>query len=176
MRIGITGTPGTGKTITAKLLAKELKCELIDLKKVVKKRGLLEGIEVDTKKLQKELSSILKTKKNFVIEGHLLCEMKTNLDILFVLRTTPKELRKRLKKRKYSGKKIEENIMAELLDYCSIKSSKKYKKIIELDTGIRSIKKTIKKMLKALGDKKQIDKIDYTQELIDYLNLKKSQT
>ena len=63
MRIVITGSPGTGKTVIAKLLAEKMNLELIALKKVVEDNNLLEGIEVDI--------SSLKEKLQFLDEGDI---------------------------------------------------------------------------------------------------------
>jgi adenylate kinase len=58
----VTGTPGTGKTTLAKMLAKKLAMKYIDVNQIIKERGLSEGYDakraakiVDTKKLGKAM-------------------------------------------------------------------------------------------------------------------------
>jgi adenylate kinase len=56
-----------------------------------------------------------------------------------VLRCRPDELKKRLSKRKYRVKKIQENADAEAIDVCLIETVEKFstEQILELDTTAR---------------------------------------
>ena len=67
----------------------------------------------------------------------LACDIPVPADYVFVLRMHPKELEKRLKKRKYSQKKIRDNLESEALDYCSIRSRQFYpeKSVYDVDAG-----------------------------------------
>ncbi len=143
MRIIITGTPGTGKTTLAKKLAALLGAPLLDLNAIAiknkfyqKEKGTAEKI-VDLAKLSSKLKTLVKPHNSFVVEGHLACEFFIPCDFIIVLRCNPNTLEKRLKKRKYSAKKIGENSMAETLDYCLIKTEENYAKtktkIIQID-------------------------------------------
>ncbi|MBU0532512.1 AAA family ATPase [Candidatus Micrarchaeota archaeon] len=171
MRIIITGSPGTGKSIIAKKLAKLLDLELIDIKKIVKKKGI--STEVDIKKLASALK-FLKKKNNYIVEGHLACETKLPADYIFVLRTHPNILKKRLKKRKYGKKKLEENLMAEMLDYCTQRVEQVYgKKPLELDTANKTPEKSVLEIKNAIKQKKKkLDSVNYSKELKNYLKLK----
>jgi adenylate kinase len=171
MRIIITGSPGTGKTIIAKNLAKKLAIPLIDIKKIVNKKKLAgKRHEVDLKRLASVLS-FLKDKKDFVAEGHLACEMKLPADFIFVLRTNPKTLKARLVKRRYAKRKLDENLMAEMLDYCTQRSENVYrKKPLELDTSGLTAVACVSKIIKAIKQKKKrLDSVDYSEDLREYL-------
>jgi adenylate kinase len=104
MRIGITGTPGTGKSTSLKLVDTELdKIYLTEwCNEHYSKSGI--EIEVDTDVLNTEF----KKKNNFIVEGHLAHFIE--LDKLVILRCNPDVLRDRLAKRGYSKKKIMDNI------------------------------------------------------------------
>ncbi|MBI5228158.1 AAA family ATPase [Candidatus Micrarchaeota archaeon] len=167
MRIVLTGCPGTGKSTIAKALAAELGLELVDIKKIVNKNKLADKKhEVDLVLLFKRLA-FLKKKNNYLVEGHLACEIKLPNDLVIVLRTNPATLKKRLAKRKYGKQKLEENILAEVLDYCTQRVEAVYrKKPLELDTSAQSVKNSITKIKKAIKQKKKsIDVVDYTRYL-----------
>ncbi len=143
MRIIITGTPGTGKTTLAKALAAKLGCALLDVNKIAvqnklykKQKGIAEKI-VDLKKLAAKIRRLAAREKNFVAEGHLACEFFIPCEFVVVLRCNPNTLEKRLASRKYPAKKVEENVMAEMLDYCLLKTEANYPagktKIIQID-------------------------------------------
>ena len=173
MRIVITGTPGTGKTKTAKDLSKKMGYELIDLKEIVKKEKLLgPGKTVDVKKLSMKVRKKVGKKKDFVLEGHLACEFSIPCDYIIVLRTHPDTLKKRMKKRGYGKKKIEENLFAEMLDYCSQKAQRNYKKTpVEIETTKRKPAETIKEIIGVIRKRKKMDKVDFTKELKEHLGL-----
>jgi len=179
MRIIITGGPATGKSEIARALAKKLDFPLIDIKRIVNDRKMYDKKsgtkEVDTKRLKRTLNSLLKGKDFFVVEGHLACEMKLPVDFVFVLRTKPKTLKERFSKRKYPKKKTDENLMAEMLDYCTQRVEAVYGITpVELETANRSVHGCVTELLKVLRKKKKkLDCVDYSKDLKKHLRLKR---
>jgi adenylate kinase len=179
MRIVITGTPGTGKTRVAEELAGILGVRFISIRRLVEKEKIFEvkGMErvVDVNKLEKVLKKTLRNKRNYVIEGHLACETRLPCDYIFVLRTHPRELRKRLLSRGYSAKKIRENLMSEMLDYCVQRVVEVYgKKPVGVDTTGKTVGATGRRIAGMIRNKKKKgDRVDYSKELVEYLGLKK---
>jgi len=179
VRIVITGTPGTGKTETAGELSKLTGYELIDLKKFVNQHKLFsvkEGQkEVDMDALQKKLIPYLKQFPDFVVEGHLACEIRIPADFVIVLRTHPKTLKARMQKRRYRKKKIDGNLEAEMLDYCVQRVESVYKiSPLELDTTKRSVEQCAAEIIRAVKQRKiKIDSVNYAHELKMYLRLRK---
>ncbi len=157
MKILITGTPGTGKTEIAEILKKKLGYKVINEKdfalksKSGKKKN--KEIEIDAKKFEKKINEFLKEKDNLIIEGHVLCEMKIKVDLVFLLRTKSELLEKRLKKRDYSEVKILDNVFCEKTGYCKEKSLKNYKKVIEIKNE-KTLNSSIQKIIKKIKGKK----------------------
>jgi len=172
MRIIITGTPGTGKTSIARRLAKALKVPLISITDVVDKEVLREkGDEVDLHRLMVALEPLVLQSRDYVLEGHLACEIKLPSDQVIVLRSPPNVLRRRLSKRDYPPSKLEENIMAEVLDYCTQRVMAVYgKRPLEIDTSTRTMLGCVADICCAVRQKKKkIDDVSYPLE--NYLGL-----
>lgn len=165
VKIVISGTPGCGKSTISKKLSKLLKIPLIDLKEIIKEYNLEKKGIVDIKKLG-FLAPFLKNKE-YILEGHLACEIKLPTDFVFLLRCEPSILKRRLEKRGYSKEKISENLISEILDYCYQRIKIKYKKEpIEIDTSKRNINQTVQLIIKAIKQrKKKIDEVDYSEYL-----------
>lgn len=140
MIICVTGSVGTGKTTLAKKLAKKLGYKLIEISKLVKEKKLSEEYDeidktdvVDVKKLNKELINLINKNKNLIIEGHLSHYLpKKYVDKCIVTTCNINVLRDRLKKRKYSSKKIKDNLAVEIFDTILIEARKH--KFIQVDT------------------------------------------
>ncbi len=168
MRIIITGSVGTGKTIIAKMLAERMGLELISIKDVVEEKGLCEGpeCEVDISKMATAME-FLDDKDDYVVEGHLACETRLPADFVFILRADPEVLEKRLAGRDYSKEKLTENLMAEMLDYCTQRAEKVYeKKPLELDTSDRTPEECVSVIEDAVKhNKKRLDSVDYSEAL-----------
>ncbi len=168
MKIVITGSPGTGKTTISKLLSKQLKLELISIKEHVEQNNLCEGedCEVDIFKLKKSLE-FLEEKSDYIIEGHLACELEVPADFVFVLRADPEVLRERLSERNYNTEKLRENLMAEILDYCTQRSQASYSvSPLELDTSSKTPKECADAIASAIKlNKKKLDDVDYSDSL-----------
>lgn len=143
VKVLITGVPTTGKTVLAKAWGEAYGYPVLCLSELVEQKKLYSSIdETDMAKvvrlgdLEREANKwIAAQKKSCVIESHLGCEIRLNVDFVVVLRLNPKELEKRLEKRGYIPSKVSANRMSEILDYCTILSLKNYnkKKVYELD-------------------------------------------
>jgi len=155
MIIIVSGTPGTGKTILAKRLAKSMKYIHLDLKKLISKNKLKESYDkkrkcyiIDIKKMNKILIEKIKKSKNMVIDSHLSHYLpKKYVDLCIITKCNLKILEKRLKKRKYNEDKIRENLDCEIFDVCLNEAREAGHKILVIDTtkGIK-INKVIKKI------------------------------
>lgn len=123
MIICVSGASRTGKTKLAKLLSKKYGFKYVDAGSLIKKEKLysgydkkLDSYEVDISKFVKFMKNFLKGKDDLVIDSHLSHYL--DCDICYIAKCSIKELRKRLKKKKYSKNKIEENIEAEIMNVC----------------------------------------------------------
>lgn len=148
--IVITGTPGTGKTTLADELAELLDLPVLHVNEVVKQKNLYVGVEEGS--LIVNLPALKRELKDFtgIAEGLVLCEIKLK-GIAIVLRTSPEELEKRLRKKGFHEEKIKENVEAEALDYCALKAKQNYKKVIEIDTTGKTVEDTVERVLLALA-------------------------
>jgi adenylate kinase len=126
--IVVTGTPGTGKTVVAKRLAKQRGYLYVDCKKVIRQFKLHETYDkkrkswvVDSSKLNKVLVGLIEIGKyeglkGIVFDSHLSHYLpRIYVDLCIVTTTTTKKLYVRLKKRGYAKGKIDENIEAEIM-------------------------------------------------------------
>jgi adenylate kinase len=149
MILAISGTPCTGKTEVGRLLAKKLKWELISLNDLAEEKGFYCGYDrkrktrvVDVSRLEEFLKK--NPRKNLIIESHYAHEIKNDLTV--VLRTNPKELRKRMARRGWSKEKIEENIQAEIMEICLVEAKELKRKVREVDTTGRSVQEVVEEI------------------------------
>lgn len=182
MIIIITGVPGTGKgTISSKLKTRGF--SVISVNSLINQLHLWTKMEmgskvVDLKALRKELLDVIRLSREFkvdtIIEGHVLCELKLPVDACIVLRTDPDILRKRLDKRGYSTSKLEENIEAEILDYCTQLSEHNLKnecEVYEVDTSgpIESSVRSVYSIINGKGKKFRSGWVDWSDRIITFL-------
>jgi adenylate kinase len=177
LRFVITGNPGVGKHTSAKIIAEKINAEIIDINDVAidnnatgKKTDL--GLDVDVKRLVRLLEKLLKAERDLVIVGHLAPYVlkPVGISLVAVLRRSPYELEKTLKKRGYSVDKVGENVASEILGtslYDSLKTFGK-RKVAEFDTTGKTPKETADEILAAL-QKKPKSKSKLIE--IDWLNL-----
>jgi len=139
----VTGTPGTGKTLIAKKIAKIMNYKYLDVTKLIKKNKIFDDFDkkrkcyvIDTKKLNKFLISLIKkSKDNLVIDSHLSHFLpKKYVNLCIVTKCELKILKKRLQKRKYSKEKIKENLQSEIFDICLNEAKENKHKIIIFNT------------------------------------------
>ncbi len=154
MIIVITGTPGTGKTTISKFLEETLNLPVINEKEFALKHQIGEydkeedELVIDLTKLEKEINKYLEKRKNAIIEGHLLAEIKIKADVVIVLTTEPEILIERLQKREYYPAKIQDNVFCEGIEYCFKHAKRNYpkQKIIKIDNS-KSLSNTKKMVL-----------------------------
>jgi adenylate kinase len=126
LRIGITGSPATGKKSVALELSKLTGLKTISLNEIAIKKNIKGEFAVDTHKLKK----IKIDTRGKIVYGHLLPYVipKGSLDFVAILRCSPNELRRRYRERNYSNSKIEDNVASEVLDIISVESLRCYGK------------------------------------------------
>ncbi len=146
--IGITGTPGTGKSYFARHLARRLAKNgvqpvLIEINDIVESERAFTGKDEFGSKIVsvRALSNAIKKRTGIdgviILVGHLLPETKVNPDICVVLRLGLPKLARRLERRNYPVAKIRENLIAEAYDDIGMRISKMSKEVYEADTEFR---------------------------------------
>jgi len=141
MRIGLSGTPGTGKTSVAKYLQKT-GYTIVRLNDLAINQGYVDGIDktrntklIDIQKLNRFIRKRYSTKDLVFFEGHM-AHLLQSIEKVIILRCHPQKLTKRLQKKGWKTKKIKENIEAETLDIilCEAVELHQKKNIFEIDT------------------------------------------
>ena len=150
--ISITGTPGTGKSTLSKYLEKKLNFKRLDLHQYYKQISTgydqsKKCYDIDLKKLEKLVKEKSK-ENNLIVDSHISHLLK-KVDLCLVLTCSDlKKLEKRLKDRKYSQKKVRENLDAEIFQVCLNEAKEKVHKIIVVDSGKRFSKEELMKKIK----------------------------
>ena len=187
MIIALSGTPGTGKTSTAKLLND---CNIINLNRLIKDHKLYTGVDhkrdsfiADQKKIQKkinhEMQNINRGNSNntIIIEVHLSHKLE-NIDAVIVLRCHPSVLKKRLEERGYSKSKIKENIDAEALDIILSEAAQVCEQVYEINTTRNTVQQTqeqVEEIIKNIQENKQMP-VRYFPGTIDWIEEVNSST
>ena len=141
--IAISGSPGVGKSTLAKFLAKKLGYDRLDLHYYYKRISTRynrskQSYDINYKKFEKLVKEKLnQTKKGLIIDSHISHLLPKKLvDLCIVLtHSNLKTLEKRLKARKYSKKKIQENLDAEIFQICLMEAQEKGHKVLVFDTA-----------------------------------------
>ncbi len=133
MMIGITGTPGTGKSTVGRALSARgyPVTEIADTTGgyILERDEGRDTLVIDEERWAAEFPHV----EGFVV-GHLAHLIPC--DLVVVLRCEPPVLRERLRKRGYSDPKILENCEAEALDVILVETLESYskEKVLEIDT------------------------------------------
>jgi len=173
--IAVSGTPGTGKSVFARALARKFDARLVDLNALIKRKKLFK-LDVDgtcianLRGMRAEFSRIIRGSSDpIVVEGLLAHLLQTKyLTHVIVLRTRPKVLEERLRARKYSGAKLRDNLEAEALSIILWEAVQEHgvAKVYEIDmTGVE-MTTAVEMFLKALSGKTSLrpGKIDWLEE------------
>ena len=143
MLIGLTGTPGTGKTSVCNVLKRRYGYRVIHLNDLIREENLHSGVDevrdtlvVDMDKVSTRVHQLVDANGSdsdevTIIDSHMSHYIA---DIVIVLRTSPDKLRKRLSNRDYPEAKISENVEAEALDVILVESVEWCDKVFEINT------------------------------------------
>ncbi|MCS7117075.1 MAG: adenylate kinase family protein [Nitrososphaerota archaeon] len=182
-RIGITGSPGTGKKSVGRIIAERLNYDFLDLNDLAIRGNAVIGRDerefiVDPKKLRRLALKAI-DKKDVVIVGHLLPSVfkKDEIDFIVVLRCSPWELMNRYVSRGYSEKKAKENVGAEILDVCLVEALKVFgkRKVYEIDTTGKTPEEVAEKIISLYNGevKKEPIGIDWLTKVVEAGDLHK---
>ena len=162
--IGITGTPGTGKSYFARHLARKLtengiRPVLIEINDIVESERAFTGEDEFGSKIisVRALSNAIKKRTDIdgviILVGHLMPETKVDLDICVVLRLGLPKLARRLERRNYPIAKIRENLISEAYDDIGTRMPKMSKEVYEADTESRRLELMAYILHAAIGKK-----------------------
>jgi adenylate kinase len=176
MLIGLSGTPGCGKTTSAEIL-RNMGYTVVDLNQYAKNNNCLGDYDKDRDSYEINLEKLNGlvlgdfSDADCIIEGHL--SHLLSLNMVIILRCNPLILRKRLEEKGWVEKKIAENIEAEILDVIKVEAHEEDHKIFEIDSSHKTpeqIADTITRIIKGDYESPRIDWLmDY-----EYLLLKSS--
>ncbi len=110
------------------MLASRIDALRIDLGKLVSHEKLWSGVDktretliADIPRLSMRIQELIEeSKRDIVLDSHYAFDVvpAKTLHVVFVLRRDPDELREFMRKRELKGKKLKENLAAEVLDVC----------------------------------------------------------
>jgi len=168
----VGGTPGTGKTMVAKILGSKLSVQVIELGKLADESGCISAEDKARKTgiinedcLVDALVELTEDKsKRFVIEGHYIDLVPSSaVQWVFLLRTHPETLKKRLAERNYAMEKVTENVEAEVLGVCQLDALDAFgeKKVFEIDTSDLSAPEVAAKIESLMKESPEPERIDW---------------
>lgn len=163
----ITGTPGVGKTAVSNLLASRLDALHIDLSDLVKREKLTSGVDkvrgtliADLEKVSERLHTIMSdSERDIIVDGLYAIDVVPIQDIhmVFVLRRDPEELKEAMEERGFSGRKLWENLAAEVLDVClwDVVRDCGSEKVCEIDVSGKRVGEVVEEIVLILRGKRK---------------------
>jgi len=162
------GTPCVGKTSVSSQLAAELNALHIDLGELVAREKLSCGVDktrgtliADKAKLSRRVREIMQqqgTNRDIIVDGHYATDIVSSKSVtkVFVLRRDPEELKQLMEIRGFKGRKLWENLAAEILDTCLYDAVKALglNRVCEVDVTGRKIEKVASEIVSILDQKK----------------------
>jgi adenylate kinase len=167
MLIGLTGTPGCGKT-TSSLILRERGYNIKDLNRIATENNCVadydkerDSKEIDIRKLNEFIISKF-SNGDFIIEGHLSHFL--SVDKVIILRCDPLILKKRLEDKKWSDSKVRENVEAEILDVIKVEAYEEDHEIFEIDSTQKTPHEVADDIESIIKGNYQCPKIDWLEK------------
>jgi adenylate kinase len=152
----LTGTPCVGKSSVAQLLCVKLDAFYVNLTELAVRENFISGkdlernsIIVDERRMRRKISETIAKcdKEDVIVDGHYAVSVvpKKLVTYIFVLRRDPVELKSFMEKAGFSGRKLWENLAAEILDVCLVDALKVHgrEKVCELDVTGKSVEEVV---------------------------------
>ncbi len=160
--IAVSGTPGVGKSVFSRTLAKKLRAKLIDIHELISREKIY-TLDPDATKVV-SIAKLQKCFRNEILGFHgpvvaegLLAHFlpKQVISNIIVLRINPKVLERRLRSRNYTKRKIRENVEAEALDLILWEAVVRHSedKVYEIDITKMRAAEAVRSFLRALDGK-----------------------
>jgi adenylate kinase len=160
-------------------LASKLNAQYVSVTDVVKSKNLVEAVDeqretlvADTVKVSEEIKNIIDNSKNdLVIEGHYVADVVPDkkINLVFVLRKDPTQLKLILEQRGYPENKVWENLSSEVLDVCLWDSVSVCgpNKVCEIDVTNKPVEDVVEQMLSVIENKETctIGTVDWLTKL-----------
>lgn len=173
--IGITGTPGVGKSSVARKL-EEMGFRVYSVNELAKELGCILDYEdgcavVDIETLRRKFRNFLGNfSEDVFVEGHLAHHLS---DVAIVLRCNPLVLKERLSGRDWSEEKVMENVEAELVDSILIEAMDNCEEVYEIDTTERDVDDVVSAVMEIVsgrGEKYRPGSVDWLSEVGDRID------
>jgi adenylate kinase len=175
----LAGTPGTGKKSIGSKLAELCSVLVLNLSSLVIEHGLFVAYDqerdtyiIDEEKVSNFIKSYILTLKGDVfLETHYPEIIPREIvNSVFLLRTNPLVLEERLIKRGWSRRKVNENVMAEILGVVAYSAVEAFgfERVFEIDTTNTSPEEVANIICKAIRGEIILDsgvKIDWLSQL-----------
>jgi len=156
----VSGTPATGKSSIAQVLVKKLGFVRVDLHDLIKKFPKIstgynrskQCYDINLVHLEKVLLKMINDNpdKQLVFDSHVAHYLPKVIVKLAIIMTCSnfKKLKKRLDERKYSKKKVEENLQCEIFEVCLDEARESGHKVLVLDSAKKLTQKEIVEKVK----------------------------
>jgi len=175
----VTGTPGVGKSVVASMLASRLGANYVNLGELVERENLILGVDeergtliADTGKVSERLKKIMEASdRDVIVDGHYAADVgpAERVHLVFVLRRDPDELKGLMERRGFRGRKLWENLAAEILDVCLWDAVKACgsDKVCEVDASGKSVSQVVEEVIAILEGKRvcRVGTVDWLGKL-----------
>jgi len=139
----------------------------VGLGELVEREGLISGVDntrgtliADMDRVSKRVQEIINSsERDVIVDGHYAVDVvpSKTVHMVFVLRRDPGELRSFMKNRGFKGRKLWENLAAEILDVClwDAVSACGAEKVCEIDVSDKTVEEIVKNIVAVLVGKKK---------------------